>query len=160
MPERLRLFRTLWAAVQFAHQNLIIHRDFKPNNILVTRDGVPQLLDFGVAKLLAADAVAAAPHTRAGIRLMTPDYASPEQVLGSTITTATDVYSLGIVLYELLAGRRPYSVANRPDHEAVQIICQKEPSKPSTSAQELTEPSPNEAGRPTPRGSGPTVVAA
>ncbi len=147
IPERLKLFQTVCAAVQFAHQNLIIHRDIKPNNILVTRDGVPQLLDFGVAKLLAADAAAAAPHTRAGIRLMTLNYASPEQVLGGTITTATDVYSLGIILYELLAGRRPYSVANRPDYEAIQIICQKEPSKPSASVQERTEPSPNEEDR-------------
>jgi non-specific serine/threonine protein kinase/serine/threonine-protein kinase len=147
IPERLKLFRTLCAAVQFAHQNLIIHRDIKPNNILVTRDGVPQLLDFGVAKLLAADAAAAAPHTGTGIRLMTLNYASPEQVLGTTITTATDVYSLGIVLYELLTGRRPYSVANRPDYEAMEIICQKEPSKPSASIQERTESSPNEAGR-------------
>ncbi len=147
IPDRLRLFRTLCAAVQFAHQNLIIHRDIKPNNILVTRDGVPQLFDFGVAKLLVSDAGETLPHTRAGIRLMTPDYASPEQVLGRTITTATDVYSLGIVLYELLTGGRPYTVSNRPDYEAVRIICQDEPPRPSTSVQEHTEPSPDEADR-------------
>ncbi len=143
LSERLKLFRTLCAAVQFAHQNLIIHRDIKPNNILVTRDGVPQLFDFGVAKLLAADT--ALPQTRAGLRLMTLDYASPEQVLGERITTATDVYSLGIVLYELLTGRRPYTVTNKPDVEAVRIICEQEPSKPSTSVHEQRGTPPEEA---------------
>jgi eukaryotic-like serine/threonine-protein kinase len=142
IAERLKLFRTLCAAVHFAHQNLIIHRDIKPNNILVTRDGLPQLFDFGVAKLLVTEGPL--PHTRVGVRLMTLDYASPEQVLGKTITTATDVYSLGIVLYELLSGCRPYKVTDRPDYEAVRIICEDEPAKPSTSIQERTQLSANE----------------
>src|SRR5216684_2246000 len=139
IAKRVELFRTLCSAVQFAHQNLIIHRDIKPNNILVSADGVPHLFDFGVAKLLVADAVI--PQTRAGLQLITLDYASPEQVLGERITTATDVYSLGIVLYELLTGRRPYAVAQRPDNEAVRIICEEEPAKPSTSAQRTQDAS-------------------
>ena len=143
LSERLKLFRTLCAAVQFAHQNLIIHRDIKPNNILVTREGVLHLFDFGVAKLLEADA--ALPQTRTGLRMMTLDYASPEQVLGERITTATDVYALGIVLYELLTGRRPYTVTNKPDVEAVRIICEQEPTKPSTSVHERSGTSREEA---------------
>lgn len=129
---RLSLFRTLCSAVQYAHQNLIVHRDIKPNNILVTRDGVPQLFDFGVAKLLAPalDDTAVA-HTRTGFRVMTLDYASPEQLRGERITTATDVYSLGIVLYELLTGYRPYTVSNRPDHEIMRIVCEQDPPSPS-----------------------------
>lgn len=139
IAKRLELFRTLCSAVQFAHQNLVIHRDIKPNNILVSAAGVPHLFDFGVAKLLVADA--AVPQTRAGLQLITLDYASPEQVLGERITTATDVYSLGIVLYELLTGRRPYAVAERPDNEAVRIICEEEPDKPSTSVQRTKDAS-------------------
>ena len=129
---RLNLFRTLCSAVQYAHQNLIVHRDIKPNNILVTKDGVLQLFDFGVAKLLAPalDDTAVA-HTRTGFRLMTLDYASPEQLRGERITTATDVYSLGIVLYELLTGYRPYTVSNRPDHEIMRIVCEQDPPSPS-----------------------------
>ena len=104
--QRVRLFVGVCAAVQYAHRNLVIHRDLKPSNILVTDDGVPKLLDFGIAKLLAAEA---SDETRTGLVPMTPDYASPEQMLGEPLTTATDVYSLGVVLFELLTGVHPYA---------------------------------------------------
>src|ERR1041385_3093323 len=110
--ERLKLFLAVCEAVQHAHQNLIVHRDLKPGNILVTRDGSPKLLDFGIAKLLDPDQEPFA-LTRTELRPMTPDYASPEQVQGEPITTASDVYSLGVLLYVLLTGRRPYRPATK-----------------------------------------------
>ena len=109
IEERLDLFRTVCAGVQYAHENLVVHRDLKPDNILVTKDGVPKLLDFGVAKILSRDgAPAEDPAASAATWIMTPDYASPEQVSGRPSTTATDVYSLGVLLYVLLTGARPY----------------------------------------------------
>lgn len=108
VEERLQLFRTVCEGVQYAHQNLIVHRDLKPSNILVTADGSVRLLDFGVAKLLQDQSGEDAPHTRPWMRLVTPDYAAPEQFAGNRITTATDVYALGILLYELLTGSHPY----------------------------------------------------
>jgi eukaryotic-like serine/threonine-protein kinase len=128
--ERLRLFRSVCAAVQFAHQNLIVHRDLKPSNILVTNDGTPKLLDFGIAKLLSADwSVSEATETIA--RLLTPEYASPEQLLGLPITTTSDVYSLGVVLYELLSGHRPFNVDSRSPEDMARLISAAEPIKPS-----------------------------
>jgi serine/threonine-protein kinase len=128
---RLRIFRSVCAAVQYAHANLVVHRDIKPANILVTAGGEPKLLDFGIAKLLEGDAAPAAP-TRTAARLMTPEYASPEQVRGDPITTATDVYSLGVLLYELLTGRRPYRLASRRIGEVARAIAEQEPERPST----------------------------
>jgi serine/threonine protein kinase len=130
---RLALFRRVCAAVQHAHQNLLVHRDLKPANILVTAGGEPKLLDFGIAKQLAPEGAdtAGTDLTRTGSRLMTPSYASPEQVRGEPITTATDVYSLGVVLYGLLTGRGPYRVASGLPHEIEHAICDQEPERPS-----------------------------
>jgi serine/threonine protein kinase/tetratricopeptide (TPR) repeat protein len=129
--ERLNLFRKVCAAVTYAHQNLVIHRDLKPSNILIATDGEPKLLDFGIAKLLGQDEEALA-QTMTGQRVMTPEYASPEQVKGENITTASDVYSLGVLLYELLTGRRPYRLKTRTADEIARAITDQEPERPST----------------------------
>jgi serine/threonine protein kinase len=130
--ERLQLFQKACAAVQHAHQNLIVHRDLKPSNILVTAAGAPKLLDFGIAKILSPDGASdTTEQTASALRLMTPEYASPEQLRGLPITTSTDVYSLGIVLYELLSGHRPYRFPNRSPEEIVRVVLTALPSRPS-----------------------------
>jgi serine/threonine-protein kinase len=133
IPERLALFRKACAAVQFAHRNLVVHRDLKPSNMLVSGDGSVKLLDFGIAKVLGAQAEgpAAAPLTRTDTRLLTPEFAAPEQIRNEPVTTATDVYALGVVLYGLLSGRRPYAVTGLSAHEVENAILTEEPVPPS-----------------------------
>ena len=133
VDQRLRLFLNVCDAVAYAHQRLIVHRDLKPTNILVTRSGTPKLLDFGIATLMdqSDDGGAAAPLTGAVTHLLTPEYASPEQVRGERVTTASDVYSLGVLLYELLAGTRPHQLATRGQNEVWRIVCEEEPERPS-----------------------------
>jgi eukaryotic-like serine/threonine-protein kinase len=138
--ERLRLFRTVCSAVAYAHQNRVVHRDLKPGNILVNAQGVVKLLDFGVAKLLHPEASSKTTgSTAAVLRPMTPEYASPEQVRGSVITPASDIYSLGVLLYELLTGHRPYRVQSRTPQEIERVICEEEPEKPSTVISRIEE---------------------
>ncbi len=131
IEERLQLFQKVCEAVLYAHQNLVIHRDIKPGNILVREDGTVKLLDFGIAKVFEED-----PNrkdlTRTGVRVMTPEYASPEQVKGEPVSTATDIYSLGLILYQLLSGCPPYEVDTTSAIEMEKIICLSQPLKPST----------------------------
>lgn len=141
VKQRLGLFQTVCAAVQYAHRNLIVHRDLKPGNILVTADGTVKLLDFGIAKVLADDTDDSAPLmtlTQADARVMTPEYAAPEQVKGQPVTTATDVYALGVILYELLTGQRPYQLPSRSPSEIEKIISTTEPDRPSTAVKKIS----------------------
>lgn len=133
---RLRLFASVCTAVHYAHQHLVVHRDLKPGNILVTSDGVVKLLDFGIAKVLADSG--SSDLTRSEIRVMTPRYASPEQIRGEPITTASDVYALGILLYELLTGAHPFADAEMPSRKIERAICESEPDAPSTRARTTT----------------------
>ncbi len=140
IQDRLRLFTQICDAVTYAHQKLVIHRDIKPTNILVSVNGTPKLLDFGIAKLLDPELVSdATPQTTLGVRLMTIEYASPEQVQGHPITYLSDIYSLGVILYELLTGDSPYRFRNRMSYEIARAIIEDEPELPSVA---VTHPIP------------------
>ena len=134
--ERLRLFLEVCDAVDYAHRNLVVHCDLKPSNILVTAEGDANLLDFGIASVLRSDGNRdeAAAVERPMTRALTPEYAAPEQVEGAPLTTATDVYALGVVLHELLAGRLPYSIDRRDRANYAHAIVQHPPTRPSAAA--------------------------
>ena len=134
ISQRLILFKQVCEAVQFAHQNLVVHRDLKPDNILVMADGTPRLLDFGTAKLLSPSLDGpGSEFTRQGFQSFTPQYASPEQVLGNPITTASDTYSLGVLLYLLLTGILPYELKEFTTAEMIRVICEEQPKRPERS---------------------------
>jgi len=139
VTERLRLFLVVCEAVGHAHQHLIVHRDIKPSNIIVAPDGTPKLLDFGIAKLLDSDDPELSARTMTGMRLLTPDYASPEQVRGDAVTTATDVYALGVLLFELLTDKRPHTFRTLTAHEIERVVCDTDAPRPSTISPGLAE---------------------
>ena len=133
LSERVRLFLDVCSAVKHAHEHHIVHRDLKPTNILVSADGVVKLLDFGIAKTLMEDETRIGDATAATVRMMTPQFASPEQVRGDPVSAATDVYALGVVLYRLLTGRAPYRVTTDRPHDLMRAICDEDPPRPDTS---------------------------
>jgi TolB-like protein len=136
IEKRLALFRVVCSAVGDAHRKLVVHRDLKPTNILVTADGTPKLLDFGIAKLLTPQS--GSERTVTGTLLMTPEYASPEQWRGSSVTAASDIYSLGVILYRLLSGRSPYGVGSDLPHELSRAVCEEDPPPPSATGEQDT----------------------
>lgn len=133
LADRLRLFRAVCSAVHYAHRHAVVHRDLKPANILVTAEGVPKVLDFGVAKLLDASTAVGATATGVGQGPLTPNYASPEQLRGLPVTTSSDVYALGVLLYELVSGVRPYETDGKPLDEVMRLVVEADPRRPSAS---------------------------
>ncbi len=137
--QRLDLFREVCSAVDFAHRNLIVHRDLKPTNILVNEDGTPKLLDFGISKILSEELAGAGSATVTNMGVMTPSYASPEQIQGKSVTTATDIYSLGVILYELLSGYRPFEKKGQDLKEIYKAIIETDPPLPSSLKADLSK---------------------
>ncbi|AGY59016.1 protein kinase domain-containing protein [Gloeobacter kilaueensis] len=144
--ERLELFLGVCSAVQYAHSHHVIHRDIKPSNILVTEQGVPKLLDFGIAKILTPDPKAA-DLTQTAMRVLTPNYASPEQIRGEAVTTASDVYMLGVVLYELLTGQRPFEIKNSSLQALERLVCETQPELPSKAVLQIQAIAPAESSQ-------------
>ncbi len=143
VDQRLDLFLTVCAAVQAAHRNLIVHRDLKPSNVLVTEDGTVKLLDFGIAKVLSSETLQRTAEVTATLeRRLTPAYASPEQIRGQAITTSADIYSLGVILFELLTGQRPHHVEHKSIEEAGRAICEDPPTRPSTAVRQTLHSEP------------------
>lgn len=139
LDERLRLFRQICGGVSFAHQNLIVHRDLKPSNILITDDGTPKLLDFGIAKIIETndDNVAESLQTVTQFRALTPEYAAPEQLRGQRVTTSADVYSLGVILYELLTDARPFHFKSNDWNEILRVVNDTDPPRPSEAVTQI-----------------------
>lgn len=146
LDARLQLVEEICRAVQYAHQHGVVHRDLKPGNILVTAEGVPKVLDFGVSKLVSANGEGDATATGL-LRPLTPDYASPEQLRGLPVTTSSDIYALGVLLYELVAGHRPYETSGQTLDRVLEIVTTQDPPKPSLTLDRAPEPLPYEAGR-------------
>ena len=144
LNQRLDLFRKVCSAVSFAHRNLIVHRDLKPSNIIVNKEGLPKLLDFGISKILVAEFEQVNASTVTKLGVMTPSYASPEQLQNKSVTTATDIYSLGVILYELLSGHRPFEAKENDIKEIYKAVLETEPPPPSalinTHSKKLKEP--------------------
>ena len=144
--DRLTLFSTICGAVQYAHRNLVVHRDLKPGNILITAQGIPKLLDFGIGKVLArTGALGSLVETRAELRLLTPGYAAPEQLTGGPVTTATDVYALGVLLYELLTGRHPFVTGDESLEQLERAVLETDPPRPSVAVSRIESPPPARA---------------
>ena len=140
LADRLALFERVCDAVAYAHRNLVVHRDLKPSNILVTADGTPKLLDFGIATLIDGEGGVSVGVTRTGFTSFTPEFASPEQFRGEKVTTASDVYSLGVLLFLLCTGRRPYELAGRAPLDAMRVVCDDDPPRASTVAEASWRP--------------------
>ncbi len=139
LNQRLDLFREVCSVVDFAHRNLIVHRDLKPSNILVTNDGVPKLLDFGISKIISEEITTEESATITKLGAMTPSYASPEQLQSKSVTTAADIYALGVILYELLSGRRPFEKKEQDLSEFYKAIIETDPPLPSSRVKEAAK---------------------
>src|SRR5215467_13284085 len=139
IAQRLELFLQVLSAVQYAHAHLVVHRDLKPSNVLVNPERQVRLLDFGIAKLIAGEAATESDLTQAAGRLLTPDYASPEQISGAPLTTATDIYSLGVMLYELLTGERPYRLKRESRGALEEAILEEEVARPSAACRDAAK---------------------